>query len=190
MGHLWLVIGVACAMLAVLMPPLDPEWEASQQPILIGLAALCAAIWLRAVFSKRRSAPSEPILIDGSNVMHWQDGKPNIAVVDQLVQALRAKGYRPGVIFDANVGYKLSNRFLGDAAMARLLDLPVKQVMVSPKGTPADEFLLQAARDMDAPIITNDRFRDWQDSFPEVARAGKLIRGGVQNGAPYLKTTP
>lgn len=138
---------------------------------------------------KKATKPTRPVLIDGSNVMHWKDGEPDIQVVQKLVFALEKSGYHPGVIFDANAGYKLFDRYLDDAPLAHALGLPEDQVLVSPKGQPADVFLLNAARDMAAPIVTNDRFRDWLDDFPEFAEPGRLIQGGYRKGAPYLKST-
>lgn len=35
--------------------------------------------------------------------------------------------------------------------------------------------------------MTNDRYRDWQADFPEVAAPGFLIRGGVRDGAVWLQ---
>ncbi|MCW9043240.1 MAG: hypothetical protein OQK05_07840 [Pseudopelagicola sp.] len=137
---------------------------------------------------KKAKKPTRPIMVDGSNVMHWKDGAPDLEIVKQLVTALKKAGYQPGVIFDANAGYKLFDRYLDDAPLARELGLPEKQVLVSPKGQPADVFLLNAARDMGAPIVTNDRFRDWLDDFPEFAKPGRLIQGGYRNDAPYLKS--
>jgi hypothetical protein len=151
------------------------------------LLVVCLALWFRK--SRRQIPQSAPILIDGSNVMHWNNGTPDIHVVRRVVDALQHHGHTPGVVFDANVGYKISNRFLGDEAMANRLNLPVEQVMVSPKGVPADQFLLQAARDMDAAIITNDRFRDWAEAFPDVVKPERLVKGGFRQGAPYLKAS-
>jgi len=50
----------------------------------------------------------------------------------------------------------------------------------------ADSYLLTVARDDNAPIVTNDRYRDWADDFPEIARPGRLIRGGYRNGTLWL----
>jgi hypothetical protein len=41
---------------------------------------------------------------------------------------------------------------------------------------------------MGAAIVTNDRFRDWIEDFPEFAEPGRLIQGGYRNDAPYLKS--
>jgi hypothetical protein len=59
-------------------------------------------------------------------------------------------------------------------------------VMVVAKGVQADGFILQSARDLQARIVSNDRFRDWQDTFPEVASAGYLVQGGYREGRLWL----
>ena len=71
--------------------------------------------------------------------------------------------------------------------MSRLLSLPRDQILVVPKGTQADSFLLETARDLKAPIVTNDRFRDWVDRYPDVAQQGRLITGGIRDGQIWLK---
>jgi len=129
------------------------------------------------------------IVVDGSNVMHWKDQTPQIATVIAVVQALRARGLTPGVVFDANAGYKIGGRYKGDREMARLLGLPRSRVLVVPKGTPADPWLLAAARDLGARVVTNDRFRDWAAAHPEVTEPGFLIRGGYRDGALWLDET-
>ena len=92
------------------------------------------------------------------------------------------------VMFDANVGYHLSGEFMNDAAMSKLLKLPKDRVLVAPRGTPADEMILQAARDLGARIVTNDRYRDWVEAFPEITDPGYLIQGRYQQGDVKLLT--
>ena len=77
-------------------------------------------------------------------------------------------------------------RYRHDGAMASLLGLPVAQVMVVPKGQVADGWILAAARDLGAPVVTNDRYRDWAEVHPEVTEPGRLIRGGVREGKIWL----
>jgi hypothetical protein len=127
------------------------------------------------------------IVVDGSNVMHWQDETPRIATVQAVVQELTRRGFAPGVVFDANAGYKLEGRYLGPRDLARRLGLPEDQVMVVPKGTPADPWLLSAARQFGARVVSRDRFRDWAADHPEVNQPGFLIRGGYRDsGALWL----
>jgi hypothetical protein len=137
----------------------------------------------------RRSAAQVPevwMLVDGSNVMHWQDGGPTLYAVKGVVEKLIALGYVPGVIFDANAGWKLKGRYIHDGEFSVLLGIEKRQVLVVEKGTQADPFLLQTAREFGARIVTNDRFRDWADKHPEVLREGFLVRGGMRDGKVWL----
>lgn len=126
------------------------------------------------------------LLIDGSNVMHWEDNVPRLDPVQKVVEHLKRLGYVPGVVFDANAGHKLFDRYLDDRHFAKLLKITEKQVLVVPKGTQADPYLLQTARDFGVRIITNDRFRDWSTDYPEVKEPGFLIPGSIDNGGLHL----
>lgn len=119
--------------------------------------------------------------------MHWREGAPDIGTVKMVVARLLELGFAPGVVFDANAGWKLQGRYLNEQALAGLLDLPKRQILVVEKGTQADPFLLQTARDFGARIVTNDRYRDWATDFSEVLEPGFLIRGGLRNGQVWLK---
>ncbi len=157
---------------------------------LILLVPLFAILLLvRLIWRAWRRKPDlrERILIDGSNVLFWDKNEPKIETVVGLVWHLRDRGFRPGVIFDATVGYKLVNRYQDDAAMAALLSLPLEDVLVVPKGTSADDYLLKAARDIGAKIVTNDRYRDWAEAYPEVKEPGYLVKGGVTKGEVWLE---
>lgn len=135
---------------------------------------------------RRSKIPARPILVDGSNVMHWQKDVAQITTVRAVIDMLSAHGFHPGVIFDANVGYKIGNRYQDDAELALVLGLPEDRVLVVPKGTPADPYLLQTARDLGARVVTNDRYRDWAEAHPEVREPGFLIRGGYRDGRLWL----
>jgi hypothetical protein len=127
------------------------------------------------------------ILVDGSNVMHWEDNTPHIEPVRRVVAALKAQGLDPGVVFDANVGWKLFGRYLGAQELAQILDLPPDQILVVPKGSPADPWLLTTASAFSARIVTNDRFRDWAEEHPEVAKPGLLVRGSLTGSGVWLE---
>ncbi|WP_377194380.1 NYN domain-containing protein [Ruegeria meonggei] len=126
------------------------------------------------------------IVIDGSNVMHWNDGTPKMETVREVVSTLTNAGLTPGVVFDANAGYKISGRYMHDKALGSLLGLPKDRVMVAPKGMPADPMILQFARDYGAMIVTNDRFRDWVDDYADVLKLKEPVRGGYKNGKLWL----
>src|SRR6056297_1360088 len=162
---------------------------------LILLAAPCAiaalVVLLRALFARIKAPPESEaeqnrILIDGSNVMHWKDNTPQIATLREVIGHLRGLGFSPGVVFDANAGYLLTGKYKHDDAMAKYRGLAEDWVMGVPKGTIADSYLLTVARDVDAPIVTNDRYRDWAGEYPEIAQPGRLIRGGYRDGVLWL----
>ncbi len=118
--------------------------------------------------------------------MYWNDNTPKVQTVKDVVERLRGHGYTVGVMFDANAGYLLENQYIHDQRMGHMLGLPTDQIMVVPKGTPADPYILRAARDLGAEIVTNDRFRDWAADHPEVNDPGYLIRGGYKSGKLWL----
>lgn len=159
-----------------------PEWS---DLLLIALPCLIASaiLWVKAWHTRARR---KWIVIDGSNVMHWQDGTPSIKTVRDVVDRLRAEGYSPCVVFDANAGYLLIGRYQHDRALSAQLDLPVDRVMVVPKGTPADPFILKAARDYGGQIVSRDQFRDWAEAHPEVTEPGHLVKGGYRKGQLWL----
>lgn len=164
-------------------------------PDLFLLAVLCAvasAVLLGLAARKRgpRAGDVPWVVVDGSNVMYWEDGVPRIDTVRQVVKALTAGGFAPGVMFDANAGYLLTGRYMHDTALGRALGLPTDRIMVVPKGTPADPYILNAARDYKARVVSNDLYRDWVTEFPEVVAKGHLIKGGYRNGALWLDLTP
>ncbi|NPD18381.1 NYN domain-containing protein [Alterinioella nitratireducens] len=160
-----------------------PGWS---DLLLIGPPAAIAALVLLLRFFWRRPKAENLIILDGSNVMHWKDGTPRLEIVASVLRDLEAAGYTPGVVFDANAGYLLSGHYRHDGDLGRALKLPSDRVMVVPKGTPADPYILRAARDMGARIVTNDRYRDWAEDFPEITQKGHLIRGGVRQGRIWL----
>lgn len=122
------------------------------------------------------------VIVDGSNVMHWIDNTPNTQPLFDVLDLLEERGFTAGVMFDANVGHKLFGNYQHDQAFAKLLDLPQDRIMVVPAGVPADPYILSAARDFKAQIVSNDRFRDWVGEFPEVRTPGFLISGWYRDG--------
>lgn len=155
----------------------------------LGLFALLllAVFLLLRQWAQRSAAERRPqAVIDGSNVMHWHDSTPRIGPVVEVLGLLDRLGYQAGVIFDANAGYKLTGRYLHDAGFGVLLGVGADRVMVVPKGEQADPFLLRYASEAEAIVISNDRFRDRIDEFPELAAPGRLVRGGWRDGKVWL----
>lgn len=188
-----LILSLAASLAALFVP----DWSSL---LLISLPSAVASLYLlvRGWFATRdrqrdtsrlriaAKSKKKWAIIDGSNVMHWKEGAPDLATVLEVLAMLDRHGYSAGVVFDANAGYKLKGRYQDDPELARKLNLPASRVLVVPKGTPADPVILKSAADLDACIITNDRYRDWAESHPQVTSPGHLIRGGYRDGALWL----
>lgn len=132
--------------------------------------------------SRRRRRPA--IVVDGSNVMHWGGGDPSAEKVSRVLEALVEAGFDPEVWFDANVGYKLVGRYAGPRQLARFLPVPASSIRVVDKGVPADPELIAAAFRLGVRIVSNDRFRDWQEDFPGLAMPDRVISGRLRDGIP------
>lgn len=187
-----LIISVACFAAALFLPgAADLYWAG-----LAGLIGAALAFVAHLLASLRRGRLPDRrgarplVVVDGSNVMYWEDNTPKIETIRQAVQELGRRGFEVGVVFDANAGYLLTDRYQHDGFFSRTLDLPQDRVMVVPKGTPADPFILMAARDMGARIVTNDQFRDWVQEFPEVRNDGFLIPGGYTAQGFWFELEP
>jgi hypothetical protein len=120
------------------------------------------------------------VLVDGSNVAHSTEGErvwlSNIvAVCDKL----REEGYEPLVLADAALRHQIDDR----SGYERMVDGGL--IRQAPAGTDADYFILSFARELDASIVSNDRFRDRQRAFPDAAR--RLIKYMVIQGEVVLE---
>lgn len=153
--------------------------------LLLSIPVIVAAlvIWFR---RSRRQKHKQWIMLDGSNIMHWKDGTPDLAPIKDVLKKLAENGYTPCVLFDANAGYLLFGHYGREREFSSKLGLPENQILVVPKGTPADPYILSAARDLGASVITNDRYRDWEQDFPEVRSAGHLCKGGYRGKSLWL----
>ena len=151
--------------------------------VVLGLiVALFVSLRGKPKFTKVQKRGKPQIILDGSNVLHWKDETPRIQTLIEVLDRLQTKGYTPVVIFDANAGYLVSDRYMHHHHFAKALGLSESQVMVVPKGEPADPTILKAARSMKARVVSNDRFRDWAGEYGEVRRKGFLVKGGYRGG--------
>lgn len=117
---------------------------------------------------KQREEKTGPrvALIDASNVAHSSEGDTArlaniLAVRDKLVE----EGFEPVIVADAALRHQIDDR---DAYERLVDDGTVRQ---APAGTDADYFLLSFARELDAQVVSNDRFRDRVQQFPEARDA-------------------
>ena len=119
-------------------------------------------------------------IIDGSNVAHATEGDSarleNILLVREK---LLEEGLKPLVVVDAALRHQIDN----SRDFERLVE--AGDISQAPAGTDADYFILSFARELDALVVSNDRFRDRQKAFPE-ARENR-IRFMIVNGEVDLE---
>ena len=120
------------------------------------------------------------VLVDGSNVAHSSEGEQALlanilAVRDKLIE----EGYECLVLVDAALRHQIDRRSEYERMVER------GQIRQAPAGTDADYFILAFARELDASIVSNDRFRDRQKAFPDAAK--RLIRYMVVKGEVVLE---
>ena len=127
-----------------------------------------------------RGQPGGLVLVDGSNVAHSSEGdQALLANITLVCDKLREEGYEPLVLVDAALRHQIDDK----RTLERLVDDgTIKQ---APAGTDADYFILSFARELDASIVSNDRFRDRQKVFPDAAK--RLIRYMVVKGEVVLE---
>src|SRR3954463_8059742 len=115
------------------------------------------------------SVTKQIVLVDGSNVAHSTEGeKAQLANIVAMREKMQEEGFDPVVVVDAALRHQIDDT----AGYERLVESGV--VRQAPAGTDADYFILTFARELDARIVSNDRFRDRIDAFPDAA--DRLIR--------------
>jgi hypothetical protein len=120
------------------------------------------------------------VLVDGSNVAHSSEGeRAQLANIIAVCDRLREEGYEPLVLADAALRHQIDDRL----AYERMVD--EAEIRQAPAGTDADYFILAFARELDASIVSNDRYRDRQKAFPDAAK--RLIKFMVMRGEVVLE---
>jgi hypothetical protein len=125
-------------------------------------------------------APGSLVLVDGSNVAHSSEGeRALLGNINAVCDKLRNEGYEPVVVVDAALRHQIDDR----GGYERMVEEGA--IRQAPAGTDADYFILSFARELDASIVSNDRFRDRQKAFPDAAK--RLIRYMVVKGEVVLE---
>jgi len=112
--------------------------------------------------AKQGDSESNVVLVDGSNVAHSTEGEPaQVKNILAIRDKLREEGLEPIIVADAALRHQIddANRY------EQMVD--AGEVRQAPAGTDADYFILAFARELNASIVSNDRFRDRLREFPE-----------------------
>ena len=124
--------------------------------------------------AETRNGDAPTVIIDGSNVAYSTEGPaPRLENIRLVVDKLREEGFEPIVVADAALRHQIDD--------TRQYEDLVDQGMIrqAPAGTDADYFILSFAREFDADVVSNDRYRDRQEAFPEVRE--RVIRFMIVN---------
>jgi hypothetical protein len=114
-------------------------------------------------------------IVDGSNVAHSSERER--AVLDNIrvvCEKLVEEGYEPIVVADAALRHQIDDP---DEYELMVENGTIRQ---APAGTDADYFILAFARELEASVVSNDRFKDRQQAFPEAR--DRAIRYMIVNG--------
>lgn len=119
-------------------------------------------------------------IVDGSNVAHSSEGALALLANIRLVcEKLIEEGYQPIVVADAALRHQIDD----PGEFQRLVE--VGKIKQAPAGTDADYFILSFARELEASVVSNDRFKDRIDSFPEARE--RAIRYMIVNDEVVLE---
>jgi hypothetical protein len=119
-------------------------------------------------------------IVDGSNVAHATEGNgASLENILLICEKLREDGLDPVVVVDAALRHQIDESSEYESMVE---SGAIKQ---APAGTDADYFILSFARELDACIVSNDRFRDHAGAFPESRE--RAIRYMIVNGEVVLE---
>jgi hypothetical protein len=118
---------------------------------------------------------SRTVIVDGSNVAHSSEGeKARLDNILTIRNHLRDDGYEPIIVADAALRHQIDD----EPGFEQMVE--TGEIKQAPAGTDADYFILSFARELDANIVSNDRFKDRMQAFPEVRE--RVIRYMIING--------
>lgn len=102
------------------------------------------------------------VVVDGNNVAYhlFPQGKPNTQNLILAYRSLTSTGFKPVFVVSTALSHKIDkptalNEFMLSA-----------EVVEAPRGTDDDLRIIQLAKELNAPIISNDRFLNWIDRYP------------------------
>ena len=117
---------------------------------------------------------TKTVIVDGSNVAHSSEGeKALLGNIRIIREKLIEEGYEPVVLADAALRHQIDD----EHGFEQLVEEGT--IRQAPAGTDADYFILSFARELDANIVSNDRFKDRVEAFPEVKN--RVIRYMIVN---------
>jgi hypothetical protein len=118
-------------------------------------------------------------VVDASNVAN--SAPSAVARLDYLavlIARLEEEGLAPVVVADAGLVHRIDDR----GGYLRMVEQG--RIRVAPPGEEADALILALAREHDAVVVSNDRFREWAERYPDEVRRRVGFR--IRNGSAEL----
>ena len=103
------------------------------------------------------------VVIDGANVAYEErsgGGKPKLSNLLKVRREMEERGCEAVIIVDASLKYDIDDQ---EQLETLIRSQQIRQV---PAGTDADFFIIQFAHELDALMVTNDRYKDYSDRYP------------------------
>lgn len=120
------------------------------------------------------------MIVDASNVAHsTENNTARLTNVTLVRDRLTEDGLTPILVADAALRHQIDD-VAGYEALVK-----AGEIQQAPAGTDADFFILTFARELDAAVLSNDRFKDRIAHFPEVR--SRLIRYMIVAGEVVLE---
>ena len=119
-------------------------------------------------------------IIDGSNVAYSSEGdRAHLENITVMIAKMTEEGYDPIVVVDAALRHHIDDR----PGYEQMVEQG--KIRQAPAGTDADYFILAFARELDAAVVSNDRFKDREKAFPEAR--DRVIRYMIVSGEVVLE---
>ncbi len=152
------------------------------------MASLCTAENMDVILPEivEKAAPPS-VLLDGTNIIHWDEQRTGCTLkyLMALTEYFEESGISYQVFFDASARYHLPEE--ERATYESLISDNPEHFRQTPAGTRADDFLLVLAdAEPSGYIISNDRFRDYEDQYPWLKSERRVISGMVLNKMVFL----
>jgi hypothetical protein len=104
-------------------------------------------------------------VVDGSNIA-WArttvDGRPRLDNVALVRTALAERGYQTLVVVDAALRHQLDHHGAGELER----QIATQEVVQAPAATDGDRWVITIADHHGAPVVSNDRFDEYEADFP------------------------
>ena len=122
--------------------------------------------------------------VDGSNIIRSWSGRnqpPSLLVLLTLLVALRRRGWAFKCFLDSNVAVVFSEAELKSEKreFIRLCTEFPDHFIEVPSRNRADDYILDYAHARGTPVITNDRFRDYEQTYPWISSDPERRISGV-----------